>query len=185
MHHLVRRPLPIMVVALGAALGAASVAQDTRCLAETRRYPGLRRKTSPHRLPWTGNSPPSAGHNPSSPAVADGAVFFASGNRVFAVDAASRTHLEVPGPGVDDGHHTSPVVWNSTVYIAAGDGKAYSLDSKTGRPGWQFNAGSSIASSPTLLDGVLYFGSADGRVLGSRREDRQPDTGLEGRRTDA
>src|SRR5207249_9418943 len=34
----------------------------------------------------------------------------------------------------------------------------------TGRPGWQFNTGSSIGSSPILVDGVRYFGSTEGKV---------------------
>ncbi len=163
----VKRPLPLAILGLAGLAAAASVAQDTAMFRGNTSLSGYTPENieTPMALEWKFTSV-YFGHNPSSPAVADGTVFFASGNRVFAIDTqtgAQKWQYPQDQP-LMTAIHTSPVVWNNTVYIAAGDGKVYSIDAKSGRPGWMFNSGSSIASSPTILDGVLYFGSADGRL---------------------
>ena len=53
---------------------------------------------------------------------------------------------------------------DGVVYIGAGDGKLYAIDSATGKPDWSFDTRSSIAGSPMIVDGVVYFGTADDRV---------------------
>ncbi|MEM7144783.1 MAG: PQQ-binding-like beta-propeller repeat protein [Verrucomicrobiota bacterium] len=47
----------------------------------------------------------------------------------------------------------------------------HALDSKTGEPLWQFTAGARIDSPPTLHNGGVYFGSADGWVYSLRAAD--------------
>src|SRR5688500_16350804 len=170
MNFRVKRPLPLAMLSLAGLAGlaaAASVAQDTAMFRGNTSLTGYTPENieTPLALEWKFTSV-YFGHNPSSPAVADGTVYFASGNRVFAVDALTGAQKwQYPqDQALTTSIHASPVVWNNTVYIAAGNGKVYSIDAKTGRPGWLFETGSSIASTPTLLDGVLYFGSADGRV---------------------
>ena len=167
MKYRVNRPLPLAVLGLATLAGVASIAQDTAMFRGNTSLTGYTAENlpTPLALEWKYTSV-YFGHNPSSPAVADGSVFFASGNRVFAVDAltgALRWRYPQDQP-LNTTIHTAPAVWNNTVYVAAGDGKVYSLDARTGRPGWIFNAGSSIGSSPVIQDGILYFGSAEGRV---------------------
>ena len=163
----VKRPLPLAILGLAGLAAAASVAQDTAMFRGNTSLTGYSPENieTPLALEWKFTSV-YFGHNPSSPAVADGTVYFASGNRVYAIDVqtgAQKWQYPQDQP-LTTSIHASPVVWNNTVYVAAGDGKVYSIDAKTGKPGWLFNTGSSIASTPTLLDGVLYFGSADSRM---------------------
>ncbi len=107
----------------------------------------------------------------SSPAVADGAVFFGSGDgHLYAVDAATgalrwkfRTGNVV---------HASPAVADGTVFVGSWDGKLYAIDARGGRPIWVFQGGvdplmfnqQGFQSSPAVVDGVVYSGSRDAHV---------------------
>jgi outer membrane protein assembly factor BamB len=62
---------------------------------------------------------------------------------------------------------------SSTVYVTSLDRHVYALDAETGTLKWQFPANGvdegdepmgAIAGTPTLYDGVLYFGSFNNRV---------------------
>jgi outer membrane protein assembly factor BamB len=120
----------------------------------------------------------------SSPAVADGVVFFGSydGN-FYAVDAAAgkvrwkfknagerryaATHLHgslpegetMPDPF--DVYLSSPVVWNGSVYFGSGDGNVYALDAGSGAVKWKFHTSDVVHASPAIADGRLYVGSWD------------------------
>jgi outer membrane protein assembly factor BamB len=109
-----------------------------------------------------------APYNTSSPAVAGDTVYFAGGNRVYAVSAESGS-LKWQFPA-DQPLSTliasSPAVVDNTVFFGALDGKLYALRSDSGKQIWAFDTRSTIGSSPTVVDGVVYFGSGDGRVWG-------------------
>jgi outer membrane protein assembly factor BamB len=70
------------------------------------------------------------------------------------------------------GRLTPPVVAGGTLLVAAVD--AYTLhafDAGRGRPLWSFTAGSRIDSPPTVYQGLVLFGSADGWVYCLRASD--------------
>src|SRR5207244_1164562 len=118
-----KRPLPFVILSLAAVAAVAALAQDTAMFRGNTALTGYTPENidTPLALDWKFTSVYFV-HNPSSPAVADGMVFFASGNRVYAIDAqtgALRWKYPQDLP-LTTTVHTSPVVWNNTVYVAAG-----------------------------------------------------------------
>lgn len=70
------------------------------------------------------------------------------------------------------GRLTSPVIANGRVYVAEVDRHTiHALDAGTGEPRWTFTADGRIDSPPTVYQGAVYFGSADGRVYALREKD--------------
>jgi len=67
---------------------------------------------------------------------------------------------------------TQPVIAGGRVFTAAKDAHTvYALDEKNGQELWSYTAGGRIDSSPTVYDGLVLFGSADGRVHCLRASD--------------
>ena len=63
------------------------------------------------------------------------------------------------------GRLTQPLVAGGRVFVASVDSHTlHALAADDGRPLWQFTAGGRIDSSPTLYQGTVIFGSADGWV---------------------
>ena len=107
----------------------------------------------------------------SSPAVANGKVYFGSGDgNIYAVDAQSGL-LQWKFP-TKDVVHSSPAVVNSVVYIGSWDSYLYALDAETGQEKWSFKSGEDntihnqvgFQSSPAVADGVVYVGCRDAHV---------------------
>jgi hypothetical protein len=70
------------------------------------------------------------------------------------------------------GKLTAPVACGGKVFVAKSDAHTvYALDAKTGRVLWHFTAGGRIDSPPTIKDGMVLFGSADGRAYCVRASD--------------
>jgi eukaryotic-like serine/threonine-protein kinase len=107
----------------------------------------------------------------SSPAVANGKVYFGSGDgNVYAVDAQAGTILwKFP---TKDVVHSSPAVVNNTVYIGSWDSYLYAIDADTGLEKWSFKSGEDntihnqvgFQSSPAIADGTVYIGCRDAHV---------------------
>lgn len=107
----------------------------------------------------------------SSPAVANGVVYFGSGDgRIYAVDAASGAlKWQVQTGNVV---HASPAIANGVVYIGGWDTLFRALDAATGRELWTFKTGddevihnqTGIQSSAAVTDGVVYFGCRDAHL---------------------
>jgi outer membrane protein assembly factor BamB len=107
----------------------------------------------------------------SSPAVADGKVYFGSGDgNVYAVDARSGVlQWKFPMRGVV---HASPAVVDGTVYIGSYASDFHAIDAATGQSKWLFQAGEDPAnhnqvgfqSSAAVVDGVVYVGCRDAHV---------------------
>jgi len=111
----------------------------------------------------------------SSAAVADGVVYVGSSDwdRINAVDTATgelKWFFTTKGDP-----WCSPAVSNGVVYIGATGGFFYALDAKSGAEKWRmrtakqlvtedvrFDGG--VVSSPVVIDGVVYFGSLDGKL---------------------
>lgn len=90
----------------------------------------------------------------SSPAVADGAVFFGSKDGyVYALEAATgkeRWRFQTGGSIV-----SSPAVLDGTVFIGSQDGYFYALDAATGERRWYAHLWTS--GSPTISGGLIYL----------------------------
>lgn len=107
----------------------------------------------------------------SSPVVANGAVYFGSGDgNVYALDAAAGTlrwkfHTE-------DVVHASPAFADGMLFVGSWDSYFYALDGATGTEKWRFKTGEDAAihnqvgiqSSAAVVDGVVYFGCRDSKL---------------------
>lgn len=70
------------------------------------------------------------------------------------------------------GRLTAPVAAGGRVYVAEIDAHTLvALDAASGKPIWRFVAGGRIDSPPTIHEGLVLFGSADGRVYCLRADD--------------
>jgi outer membrane protein assembly factor BamB len=70
------------------------------------------------------------------------------------------------------GRPTQPVIAEGMAVVAARDThRVVALDSETGERRWSYTAGGRIDSPPTLFQGRVLFGSADGRVTCLRLSD--------------
>jgi outer membrane protein assembly factor BamB len=70
------------------------------------------------------------------------------------------------------GRLTQPVVVAGRLFVASVDSHTlYALEANTGKRLWQYTAGGRIDSPPTIHDGGVYFGSADGSVYCLRDSD--------------
>lgn len=105
----------------------------------------------------------------SSPAVANGKVYFGSGDgNVYAVDAQSG--LLQWKFSTRDVVHSSPAVVNNVVYIGSWDSYLYALDAETGQEKFKSGEDNTIhnqvgfQSSPAVADGVVYVGCRDAHV---------------------
>lgn len=104
----------------------------------------------------------------SSPAIAEGTVYFGSrDHRLYAVDAttgAKRWEYET-GSWVE----SSPVVVGGIVYFGSNDGKLYAVRADTGEKLWEFMTGYPVRSSPAVANNkVVYFGADDYSVYAVR-----------------
>ena len=63
---------------------------------------------------------------------------------------------------------SSPAILKDVVFFAASDNRIYCLHSTNGSKIWDFETGSKIWSSPSIVEnnGVLFFGSLDSHVYG-------------------
>ena len=107
----------------------------------------------------------------SSPVVADGTVFFGSGDgHLYAVDAASGQLRWKFATG--DVIHASPAFAGGVVYVGSWDSYFYAVDAATGKEKWRFHAGEDpvahnqvgFQSSAAVVDGVVYVGCRDANV---------------------
>lgn len=70
------------------------------------------------------------------------------------------------------GRLSGPVASNGRVYVADIDAHTvHALNAAEGTPAWSFTADGRIDSPPTLNDGMVLFGSADGWIYSVREED--------------
>ena len=106
----------------------------------------------------------------SSPAVANGVVYIGSDNgSLYALNASTGAEL---WSYFTSGFLllTGPAVANGVVYIAVDDvgsfgpgtGDMLALNASTGALLWSYSTGRVGASSPTVVDGVLYVRAGDG-----------------------
>jgi outer membrane protein assembly factor BamB len=107
----------------------------------------------------------------SSPVVADGTVYFGSGDgNLYALDAATGDLRWKFKTG--DVVHASPAYADGVVYFGSWDSYFYAIDARTGAQRWRFHGGEDPAihnqvgfqSSPAVVDGVVYTGCRDAKL---------------------
>ena len=107
----------------------------------------------------------------SSPSIANGKVYFGSGDsNVYAIDM--QTGALVWKFPTGDVVHASPAIANGTVYIGSWDSFFYAIDAETGQEKWRFKSGEDsfmhnqqgFQSSAAVADGVVYVGCRDGHL---------------------
>jgi eukaryotic-like serine/threonine-protein kinase len=60
---------------------------------------------------------------------------------------------------------TPPPYWRKgLLYVGSGDGKVYALKASTGAKVWSYTTGSSVSSSPAVVNRVVYVGSNDWNI---------------------
>lgn len=107
----------------------------------------------------------------SSPVVAEGTVYFGSGDgNLYALDAVSGAVRWKFQTG--DVVHASPAYANGTLYFGSWDSYFYAVDAATGKEKWRFHGGEDrfihnqvgFQSSPVVAGGVVYTGCRDSNV---------------------
>jgi outer membrane protein assembly factor BamB len=94
----------------------------------------------------------------SAPAVADGVVYFGSGDcRIYAVNKT--TGLQIWNYSTSTSISSSAAVANGIVYIGSGDGGFYALNATNGVKLWKYATNTGFLSSPACDDGVVFIGS--------------------------
>lgn len=58
---------------------------------------------------------------------------------------------------------SSPTVAYDTVYVGSYDNHVYALEAATGTEQWAFDTGTTVKSSPTVADGIVFVGNSAGR----------------------
>lgn len=86
------------------------------------------------------------------------------------VDVNSSWSFLFWGPGVSGG----AVVAGETLYVGSEDDSLYAIDVEAGEVRWRFETGGAIVSTPTVVDGIAYVGSTDGRVYAITSADSSP-----------
>lgn len=107
----------------------------------------------------------------SSPALADGRVYFGSGDgNVYALDAVTGALSWKFHTG--NVVHASPAIANGMLYVGSWDSYFYALDAASGQQRWRFKTGEDpkinnqvgIQSSAVVADGAVYFGCRDSHL---------------------
>jgi len=107
----------------------------------------------------------------SSPVVAQGAVYFGSGDgNLYAVDAATGELRWKFQTG--DVVHASPAYADGVLFFGSWDSYFYAVDAATGKEKWRFHGGEDPAihnqvgfqSSPAVVNGVVYTGCRDAQL---------------------
>ena len=102
-------------------------------------------------------------NNPAAPIVVNGTVYFACGDRIYAVDLATGSlKWRYPSDqGLGGSVKATPAYYNGAIYFGAGDENLYCLDAQTGAFRWAYRVRGGIRCPPIVSDGVVYFGADD------------------------
>jgi outer membrane protein assembly factor BamB len=177
------RPASVLLVFLCAAAAAGEPAQFRADAQHGGIYPGSGVPVL-HGVKWAVKA---GGPVLSSPAIADGSIFFGSNDHnLYAVDVTTgKLRWKFASKGRIS---SSPAVADGRVYFGSFDGNFYALDAASGKQVWKFTTGGErrfsgrhlhgaepaaevmpdpfdfFLSSPALAADAVYFGSGDGNV---------------------
>lgn len=104
--------------------------------------------------------------NPAAPVVADGVCYFASGDRIYAVDVETgNVKWKYPqDQSLTSVVKATPEFVNGKLYFGTVDGKLYCLDAQTGSFQWFFETRGALRCPPITLDGITYLGCDDNAI---------------------
>jgi outer membrane protein assembly factor BamB len=113
------------------------------------------------------NAPPTV--NAGSPIVLGDTIYFASRDRLYAIDRASGEMKWRYPSGTEPAAsiRSTPVYSDGVLYVGANDGNLYAVDANTGSQIWIFRTTGSIRSHPVVIKssasdpGLVIFGSDD------------------------
>ena len=116
----------------------------------------------------------------SSPAVANGVVYFATDMfSLNASDGSVRCYADLNGMAALNAitcaelwnytaggsvTYSSPAIVNGVVYFGSDGGNVYALNASNGALLWSYTTGGSVESSPAVANGVVYVGSDDNNL---------------------
>ncbi len=107
------------------------------------------------------------GNNPSSPTVQNGVVFFATGTRLYAVDAVTGAqkwrYPADQGSQLPTTVQTNLVVNGDLVYVGGGDG-LYAFGATDGQLKWHYSIPSGVATAPAATESAVYVTGQNGRL---------------------
>jgi glucose dehydrogenase len=107
----------------------------------------------------------------SSPVVANGAVYFGSGDgNLYALDSATGDLRWKFKTG--DVVHASPALADGVLFFGSWDSYFYAVDAATGKEKWRFHGGedptmhnqAGFQSSPAVVNGTVYTGCRDSNL---------------------
>ena len=99
----------------------------------------------------------------SSPAVADGIVYFGSyTGGVLAMNARTGRLIWNAPPSLLV--ESSPALANGLLYVGSDSYDLFVLDARTGAKLWKYHTGKAVQSSPAVANGMVCVGSEDGNV---------------------
>lgn len=118
------------------------------------------------------SSPPGA--QPSTSSVSDWPTYRHDGARSGSVKTTVPAGLKREWDVKLDGRLSSVTVADGKLFVAAIDTHTvHALHATTGKPAWTYTAGGRVDSPPSVADGRVFFGSADGYVYSLRAADGQ------------
>jgi len=102
----------------------------------------------------------------TTPLVYKNTVYFGSVDRhMYAIDAEDGTLKWRSELEAGNWFWAKPVVANGTIYAGNLDGKVYALNAETGDVVTDFDLGSSVASSPVLIDNSVIVAAEEGKLF--------------------
>jgi len=112
---------------------------------------------------WTHGT---GGNIESSPAVANGIVYFGSDDgNLYALSVVDGSRIWATTPaGTNIAVKSSPALDGGNIFVGSDGGSLISYDAATGSRNWHYDTAGAVESSPAVSNGVVAFGSNDGNV---------------------
>jgi outer membrane protein assembly factor BamB len=156
----------ILVLALSLTAPLPARAEDWPMIQKDAKHSGsiASGPAAPLKQAWRATPGDSESNFTTWPVLYEGVVYASSGPGVLAVDARTGEHKWFESP--DEGQKiVAPAVDASGVYVPVGDNTLIALDRVDGQEMWRFAAVGNLRSSPTVSEGFIYIGSAEGNTL--------------------
>lgn len=100
----------------------------------------------------------------AAPLITDTALFVPAGSKLYAFDLASEQSLWQQPFSSGNRLWATPILLGDKLIFGSLDHKVYAVYWRDGTLAWSWSSGGGIASSPVVVDGVIYIGSFDGQL---------------------